>query len=41
MKQFVRVMAIVVPALHRWLGRRPEAEAPEAPEDRENVYPLW
>ena len=41
MKQLVRVMAIVVPALHRWLGRRPEAEAQEAPEDRENVYPLW
>lgn len=41
MRQFVRVIAIVVPTLHRWLGRRPLAEAEETPEDRENVYPLW
>jgi hypothetical protein len=39
-RRLVRVLATVVPALHRWLVRRPAAELEEA-EDGENVYPLW
>jgi hypothetical protein len=37
----MRVLATVVPALHRWLGGRPNAEPDEPADDQENVYPLW
>jgi hypothetical protein len=41
MRGLMRVIAVVVPALHRWLVRRPPTERGEDVDDRENVYPLW
>jgi hypothetical protein len=41
MRWFIRVLAFVVPALHRSLVRRPAVEREEDAADTENVYPLW